>query len=44
MPEVTPSEVWGRNVVHADITIVYERIGLELVPKIIHLDRVLGAE
>jgi hypothetical protein len=44
MPEVTPSEVWGHNIVHGDITIVYERIGLDMVPKIIQLDRVLGAE
>jgi len=44
MPEVAPSEVWGHNIVHADITLVYEKIGADLVPKLIQLDRVLGAE
>lgn len=44
MPEVSPAEVWGHNIVQGDIHIVYEKIGLEKVPKLIQLDRVLGAE
>lgn len=44
MPEVSPSEVWGHNLVHGDIHIVYEKVGLDLVPKVIQLDKVRGAE
>lgn len=39
---VVTSDLWGRNKVRGDITMIYERVGLELVPKEIHLHRLTG--
>jgi hypothetical protein len=40
--DVATADLWNRNTVKGDITMVYERVGLELVPKEIHLHRLTG--
>ncbi|MBC7987071.1 MAG: hypothetical protein H7X93_10475 [Sphingomonadaceae bacterium] len=42
MPEVSAVELWGNDIVRGDITVLYERVGLEMVPREIHLHRVTG--
>lgn len=40
--DVSASEIWGRETVRGDVTVVYERIGADMIPKEIHLRRVIG--
>jgi hypothetical protein len=40
MDDVSSQEIWGHDVVTGDITVVYDRVGTELVPNEIHLHRV----
>ncbi|MCF8709239.1 hypothetical protein [Rhizorhapis sp. SPR117] len=42
MDEVSSSEIWGHDRVRGNITIVYDRIGTEMVPKEVHLHDVTG--
>ena len=40
--DVVTADLWGRNTVRGDITMIYERVGLDLIPKEIHLHRLTG--
>jgi hypothetical protein len=40
MENVSQQEVWGHDEITGDITVIYDRIGVELVPKEIHLHNV----
>lgn len=42
MDGVSAQELWGNDVVRGDVTVIYDRIGTELVAKEIHLERVSG--
>lgn len=42
MDDVNAEEVWGHDIVNGDVTVIYDRIGTEMVPKEIHLNRVNG--
>lgn len=42
MTEVSAAELWGNDIVRGDITVLYERVGLDMVPREIHLHRVTG--
>lgn len=42
MEDVSAGDLWGRNTVVGDITVVYDRLGSEIVPKEIHLHNVKG--
>ena len=42
MDEVTASDLWNRDHVRGDVTVIYERLGVEMVPKEVHLHRVTG--
>lgn len=44
MEDVSAADVWGREVVRGDITVVYDRVGSDMVPREIHLHRILGGE
>jgi hypothetical protein len=44
MEDVSTSEVWGHDSIRGDITVVYERVGLDMVAKEIHLHRVNGVD
>lgn len=43
MDDVSTTELWGHDLVRADVTIIYDRVGLEVVAKEIHVHRVNGA-
>jgi hypothetical protein len=40
MGEVGTGDLWGQDAVRGDVTVVYERVGSEMLPKAIHLHRV----
>lgn len=40
MDEVSADEVWGKDKLLGDVTIIYDRVGGDLVPREIHLERV----
>lgn len=42
MDDVSAGDVWGHDNITGDITVVYEKVGLDMVPKEIHLHRVTG--
>lgn len=42
MDGVIATELWGHNKVRGDVSVLYEKIGTDLVPKEVHLHRVTG--
>lgn len=42
MTEVSAAELWNRDRVRGDVTVIYEKIGIDLVPREVHLHRVSG--
>lgn len=44
MDDVATSELWGREIVRGDVTVIYERVGADMIPKELHLHRVTGAD
>ncbi|MFN4112369.1 MAG: hypothetical protein ACK4GD_00340 [Sphingomonadaceae bacterium] len=42
MTEVSASDLWNRDRVRGDVTVLYERVGTELIPREVHLHRVSG--
>lgn len=42
MEDVSPDELWGADTVKGDITVIYERVGSENIPKEIHLHNITG--
>ena len=40
MEEVNAHDIWGHDIVNGDVTVMYERVNGELIPKEIHLNRV----
>ena len=44
MENVSAEEIWGHDVVNGDVTVIYERMGTENVPREVHLNRVNGLQ
>lgn len=44
MDDVSPTDVWGRDLVRGDITVVYEKVGVNLEAKEIHLHRISAVD
>jgi hypothetical protein len=42
MEDVSAADLWGRDTVRGDIIVVYEKVGAEMIPKAVHLYKVLG--
>jgi|TARA_R110002049_G_scaffold149648_3_gene312699 hypothetical protein len=42
MDGVSAAEIWQRDNVRGDVTVLYDRLGVELVPREVHLERVIG--
>lgn len=42
MPGISAADLWGRNTAHGDVTVFYNRVGPDMVPKAITLDRLTG--
>lgn len=42
MEDVSAEDIWGHDIVNGDVTVIYNRIGSDNVPKEIHLNRVNG--
>jgi|CXWL01.1.fsa_nt_gi hypothetical protein len=42
MDGVSATDLWGNDKVRGDVSVVYEKIGAGLIPKEIHLHRVIG--
>ncbi|QKG70534.1 hypothetical protein [Erythrobacter mangrovi] len=40
MEDVSADDLWGRDAVVGDLTVIYEKVGAEIVPKEIHLHNV----
>lgn len=40
MDDVSAEDIWGHDVVNGDVTVIYDRIGTEMVPKEIQLNSV----
>ena len=43
MAEVSATDLWNLDRVRGDVTVLYEKIGSDLVPREVHLHRVTGA-
>ena len=43
MDGVAADDIWGTDKVRGDVSIIYEKVGTELVPKEVHLHRVAGS-
>lgn len=44
MEGVSTVDLWGHDTVRGDITVVYEKVGLDMIPKEIHLHSIRGAD
>ncbi|MCO5793617.1 MAG: hypothetical protein HEQ21_12415 [Blastomonas sp.] len=42
MDDVSSIDLWNQNHVRGDVTVVYEKVGSDLIPKEVHLHRVTG--
>lgn len=42
MDEVSAADLWGKNVITGDITVIYDKVGADMVPKEMHLHNVKG--
>lgn len=43
MDEVSATDLWNRDHVRGDVSVVYEKVGSALVPREVHLHRVIGS-
>jgi hypothetical protein len=44
MPDVSAAELWGQDTITGDISVIYEKVGTDMVPKEIHLHNVKGSD
>ncbi|WP_428027619.1 hypothetical protein [Altererythrobacter sp.] len=43
MEEVSAADLWGKDVITGDISVIYDKIGADMVPKEVHLHNVRGS-
>lgn len=42
MEDVSAADLWGKNIITGDISVIYDKVGAEMVPKELHLHNVKG--
>ena len=42
MEDVSAADLWGKDIITGDISVIYDKVGAEMVPKELHLHNVKG--